>query len=131
MGLNFLRATRTLENPEGAQERPGVDRELQLELSLATQIAAADPKRAFQMAEDTLKRGASASLIVTLQQLRAKDPELAAKLAHDIASKLVNEKLLRNQEAAYLAGSFLHVVRSPIRTQPGGGDGGAHTRLVS
>src|SRR5260221_2710782 len=68
MALNFLRATRTLENPEGAKERSGVVRELQLELSLATQIAAADPKRAFQMAEDTLKRGASASLIVTLQQ---------------------------------------------------------------
>jgi len=131
MALNFLRATRTLENPEGAPERTGVDRELQLELSLATQIAAADPKRAFQMAEDTLKRGASASLIVTLQQLRAKDPELAAKLAHDIASKLANEKLLKNPEAAYLAGSFLHVVRSPIRTQPGGGDGAANTSLIS
>ncbi|HXM47689.1 MAG TPA: hypothetical protein VN956_07460 [Pyrinomonadaceae bacterium] len=131
MALNFLRATRTLENPEGAQERSGVDRELQLELSLATQIAAADPKRAFQMAEDTLKRGASASLIVTLQQLRAKDPELAAKLAHDIASKLANEKLLKNPEASYLASGFFRVVRSPIRTQPGGGDGAANTSLIS
>jgi len=131
MALNFLRATRTLENPEGAPERTGVDRELQLELSLATQIAAADPKRAFQMAEDTLKRGASASLIVTLQQLRAKDPELAAKLAHDIASKLANEKLLKNPEASYLASGFFRVVRSPIRTQPGGGDGAANTSLIS
>src|SRR5882762_5534875 len=131
MALNFLRATRTLENPEGAPERTGVDRELQLELSLATQIAAADPKRAFQMAEDTLKRGASASLIVTLQQLRAKDPELAAKLAHDIASKLANEKLIKNPEAGYLASGFFRVVRSPIRTQPGGGDGAANTSLIS
>src|SRR6266478_1828760 len=130
MALNFLRATRTLENPEGAPERTGVDRELQLELSLATQIAAADPKRAFQMAEDTLKRGASASLIVTLQQLRAKDPELAAKLAHDIASKLANEKLLKNPEASYLASGFFRVVRSPIRTQPGGGDA-ANPSLIS
>src|SRR5258708_17212536 len=111
MGLNFLRATRTLENPEGAPERTGVDRELQLELSLATQIAATDPKRAFQMAEDTLKRGASATLVATLQKLVSKDPELAAKLAHDIAAKLMNERLLRNVEAAYLAGSFLHLVR--------------------
>jgi hypothetical protein len=131
MALNFLRATRTLENPEGAPERTGVDRELQLELSLATQIAAADPKRAFQMAEDTLKRGASASLIVTLQQLRAKDPELAAKLAHDIASKLANEKLLKNPEASYLASGFFRVVRSPIRTQPGGGDLAANPSLIS
>jgi hypothetical protein len=131
MALNFLRATRTLENPEGAQDRTGVDRELQLELSLATQIAAADPKRAFQMAEDTLKRGSSASLIVTLQQLHSKDPELAAKLAHDISSKLANEKLLKNLEAGYLASSFLRVVRPSGGTQIGGGDAAANTSMIS
>lgn len=128
LALNFLRSTRTLANPEGAQFRGQGDRELQLELSLATQIAATDPKRAFQMAEDTLKRGSSTSLLVMLQQLRAKDPELAAKLAHDIAAKLMNERFLKNLEAAYLAGSFLHVVR---RTQAGGGDAASNTSLLS
>ncbi|MDX6500859.1 MAG: hypothetical protein QOG23_4119 [Blastocatellia bacterium] len=128
LALNFLRSTRTLANPEGAQFRGQGDRELQLELSLATQIATTDPKRAFQMAEDTLKRGSSTSLLVMLQQLRAKDPELAAKLAHDIAAKLMNERFLKNLEAAYLAGSFLHVVR---RTQAGGGDAASNTSLLS
>ena len=128
MALNFLRSTRTLANPEGSPGRGVGDRELQLELSLATQIATTDPKRAFQMAEDTLKRGSSVSLLTMLQQLRAKDPELAAKLAHDIAAKLMNERLLKNLEAAYLAGSFLHVVR---RTQTGGGDAASNTSLLS
>lgn len=131
MALNFLRSTRTLANPEGAQFRGQGDRELQLELSLAGQIAATDPKRAFQMAEDTLKRGSSVSLLTMLQQLRAKDPELAAKLAHDIAAKLMNERLLKNLEAAYLASSFLHVARAPARTQPGGGDGASTNSLLS
>jgi len=130
MALNFLRSTRTLANPEGAQFRGQGDRELQLELSLAGQIAAKDPKRAFQMAEDTLKRGSSTSLLTILQQLRPKDPELAAKLAHDIAAKLMNERLLKNLEAAYLASSFLHVARSPAGTQPGG-DGASHPGLLS
>ena len=90
MALNFLRATRTLSPPEGSTPGPQGNQELQLELALASQIIAADPKRAFQMAEDTLKKGASPSLIDTLNRLRSKDPELAAKLAHDIATK-VNE----------------------------------------
>lgn len=131
MALNFLRSTRVLANPEGARGIGSGDRELQLELSLATQVAATDPKRAFQMAEDTLKRGSSTSLLTMLQQMRAKDPELAAKLAHDIAAKLMNESLLKNLEAAYLASSLLHVVRSPGRARTGGGDEASNTGLIS
>jgi hypothetical protein len=131
LALNFLRATRTLLNPEGAQGRVLMDRESQLELSLASQITATDPKRAFQMAEETLKKSASPSLIETLLRLRSKDPELAAKLAHDIAAKLTNERLLRNLEAAYLAGSFLRIARPPERTQMGDGNGAANASLIS
>jgi hypothetical protein len=131
LALNFLRATRTLANPEGAQGRVLMDRESQLELSLASQITATDPKRAFQMAEETLKQSASPSLIDTLLRLRSKDPELAAKLAHDMAAKLTNERLLRNLEAAYLAGNFLRVARSPGRTPMGDGKGAANTNLLS
>ena len=131
MALNFLRATRTLSNPEGVPAGVQGNQELQLELSLASQIIATDPKRAFQMAEDTLKKGASPSLIDTLNRLRSKDPELAAKLAHDIATKIMNERLLRNPDAAYLASGFLRIVRPGGRTQLGGGDGAANTSLIS
>jgi hypothetical protein len=40
----------------------------------------------------------------------------------------MNERFLKNLEAAYLAGSFLHVVR---RTQAGGGDAASNTSLLS
>jgi hypothetical protein len=131
MALNFLRATRTLTPPESVRFGVQGNQELQLELLLASKIIAADPKRAFQMAEDTLKRGASPSLNDTLNRLRSKDPELAAKLAHDIAAKLMNERLLRNPEAAYLAGGFLQIVRPGGRRQLGGGEGAGNTSLIS
>ena len=129
--LSFLRATRTLSPPEAPQVGAQGNQEQQLELLLASQIIAADPKRAFQMAEDALKKGASPSLNDTLNRLRSKDPELAAKLAHDIATKIMNERLLRNPEAAYLAAGFLRIVRPGGRTQLGGGEGAASTSLLS
>jgi hypothetical protein len=131
MALNFLRATRTVSPPEMVQVGVQGNQEHQLELLLASQIIATDPKRAFQMAEDTLKKGASPSLVDTLNRLRSKDPELAAKLAHDIATKLMNERLLRNPEAAYLAAGFLRIVRPGGRTQLGGGESATNTSLIS
>lgn len=128
MALNFLRATRTLANPGIG---PQGNQELQLELSLASQITATDPKRAFQMAEESLKTGTSTGLLETLVRLRQKDPQLASKLAHDIAAKLMNQRLLKNMEAAYLASSFLHMARPAARTPAAGGDDVANTNLLS
>src|SRR2546429_443527 len=68
LALSFLRATRTLSNPDRSQGSAHVNEELQLELSLASQITAADPKRAFQIAEDTLKNGYSTSVVDTIQR---------------------------------------------------------------
>jgi len=131
MALSFLRATRTLSTPDEMQIRGLGNQELELELALVGQIAATDPKRAFQMAEDTLKRGYPSTLVDILYRLRSKEPELAAKLAHDIAGKLANEKLIRRPEAAYLMMSFLRLVRAGRRTQPGGGDEPPKTNLIS
>ena len=131
MALNFLRSTRTLSTPDEMQIRGLGNQELELELALVGQIAATDPKRAFQMAEDTLKRGYPSTLVDTLYRLRSKDPELAAKLAHDIAAKLANAKLLRYPEAAYLTMSFLRLVRPGRRIQTGGGDESTKTNLIS
>lgn len=110
--LNFLRATRVLARPENGQVW---DRELALELSLANQLGAKDPQRAAQLAEDTLKRGYSSMLIELIARLRASEPELAAKLAKQVAAKLQGEKLLRNQEASSLAVSLLQMAHSPLR----------------
>jgi len=129
--LNFLRSTRVLTSPDEGQNIGQHNQELQYEVSIANQIAATDPKRAFQMAEESLKVGYSSALIETIARLRNIDPDLAARLAKEIAEKLQGEKLLKNPEAGYLASGFFRVVRSPIRTQPGGGDGAANTSLIS
>jgi hypothetical protein len=110
--LIFLRTTRVLANPEVGQSW---DRELALELSLASQMSAKDPKRAMQIAEETLKKGYSVSLIEIIARLRAPEPELAAKLAKEIAAKLQGENLLKNQEASSLAISLLRMAHSPVR----------------
>src|SRR5205085_9186645 len=87
--------------------RPDDDREI--EQSLAVQVAANDPKRAFQMAEDALSKGYSNQLLGLLSHLNDKDAELAARLARDIIDKLHSENLTTNQEAAWIAIQLLQL----------------------
>src|SRR5260370_18952747 len=77
--LSFLRSTRTLLNPNAGQNNQ-TNQELQLELSIASQITVSDPKRALQIAEDSLKKGYSSGIIDTLARLRTADPDSATKL---------------------------------------------------
>src|SRR4030095_3879584 len=128
--LNFLRSTRTLTNPYQNQSGQP-DQELQLELSLVNGVIATDPKRAFELAEDTLKQGSAPGLIETVTRLRAKDRELAAKLAHDIAIKLTNQNLLKTPGASYLTTNFLHIARSPMPAPANGGEANSNARLLS
>jgi hypothetical protein len=125
MALDALRSTRGLANPEGDANQRKVEQ--QLELQLIGQLAAKDPRRSFQMAEDSLKAGASDALVGVVYQLSAKDQELASRLAHDIVSKLQNEKLIQNPQAGYLAVNLLNIAHQPMR----GGGGAANSGPVS
>lgn len=115
MALAFLRSTNTLTSPDPAQSINQRTQELQFEVMLANQILAKDPKRALQIAEDTLKRGFSHSLLEVINRLRTTDAEAAAKLTRQIAAKLQSEKLLKNQEATNLALNLLRVAHTPAR----------------
>lgn len=106
--LSFLHSTRVPPNPYG-NDRDQIDQERNMELSIVNQIAAKDPKRAFQVARQILKSGYSSDLIQTVSMLRSKDPELATQLATEIANKLLNEKLLKSPQAAALAMSLVGV----------------------
>ena len=128
--LSFLRSTRTLVNPETGQNNQP-DRELQFELSIASQITVGDPKRALQMAEDSLKKGYSSTLIDTLNRLRTSDPDSATQLAKDVAAKLQAEKLLSNPEAANLALNLLRVAHMPARRNQNANSGKANITLLS
>ncbi|MEP6570409.1 MAG: hypothetical protein ABJC10_11610 [Acidobacteriota bacterium] len=111
MALAFLRSTRTLANPEGEGGR--WDRELQMELSLASQIISRDPKTAVRMAHESLKRGYSPNLIEIIGRLRLTEPELAALLAKELAGRLMGEKLLKTQGASEVALGLLRVAHAP------------------
>jgi hypothetical protein len=121
MALAFLRSTSVLAvaPPDAGLGINQRNQELQFELSLASLITAKDPKRALQIAEDTLKKGYSFGLLQTIDQLQRLEPELAAKLAKQVAGKLQGEKLLRNQEASYLAINLLMRARVTGRKRSG------------
>ena len=105
--LNLLRSTRMPSTPDAVRPDDGAER--QLELSLAGQIGARNPKRAYELAEESLKSGLNVNLIDVLVRLRRLDQDLANSLAKDVLAKLSDEKLLRNSEAAQLA---LNLIRT-------------------
>lgn len=109
--LELLRATR---QPMAAAlgQTEHFRHESALEMSIADQVMRKDPKRALQMARQSLKQGYSSNLINTLSELRRQDPELGAELANEIAAKVTNDKLL-NLDASYIASSLIRFVPSP------------------
>jgi len=125
LALDFLTSTRILTDPNVGQggERP--DQERQLELSLASQMAAKNPKRALQIAEESLKKGYAYNLIDTLMRLRTADLDSATKLAGEIAERLKGESLLKNFEATNLLVNLLRMsgsARTGARTLGSSGE---------
>lgn len=129
MALDALRATRGLANPEGNANQQRTEQ--QLELQLIGQLAAKDPKRSFQMAEDSLKNGTSDALMGVVYQLLAKDQELASRLAHDIAAKLLKERFMQNTQAGYLAINLMSIGHQPMRNSAGAANSGQTSLLSS
>jgi hypothetical protein len=87
-----------------------------LELKLAAQIAARDPKQAYELAKKNLENGIDANLFSTLKNLYEKDIELGVKLSQDVAGKIkskattvgsVNESV---GNAIVVSGSMSNVV---------------------
>ena len=126
--LKFLQSTRI--PAELAAGDGQSDPELPLEFQLVNQVVAADPKRAFDVAEDLLKRTSSAMLVETLTQLASKDRVLAGRLAHDIAAKLMNQDLVKTREAAYLTVGLLNIART-TQTVTNNGVGATSARMLS
>jgi hypothetical protein len=111
--LNLFRATR---NPiDRDAVRDDQESERQFEMSLAAQIATRNPKRAYELAEESLKTGNFSNLFQMLTQLRQSDQELANSLVKDMWSKIMEEKLIKNPGAAELA--FNLIRNSPPSTK--------------
>ena len=115
--LSFLHSTKAPLNPYGS-EREMADQERNMELAIANQIAARDPKRAYQIARQSLKNGYSSDVISAVYTLRQKSPELATEFATELANKLLDEKLLKTPQAAGVMVSLLTACNQrPLRMQ--------------
>lgn len=110
--LESLRATRpqsALADPVSKDRQS--HREIELEQSLALQVAANDPKLALQMAKDGLAKGLSLELINVLRRLQAIDGEAASRLAEEIISKMRAEKSLTRGMGEWLAVEILQMTQ--------------------
>jgi hypothetical protein len=112
LALDFLRATRQ-PHPEAfrGQYQWQLNQEQMMEANVAARIAAQDPRLALGVAEETLKGGVSSALVGVLQQLNAKDPASASKLAGEIVEKLSPEKIREDGEASNVAYQLLTLTK--------------------
>lgn len=109
--LEFLRSSRLPFDPYG-NEREQTNQELTLELSIANEIAAQDPKKALQIARQNLKKGYSLNLIQTISTLKQKNPALATELANEVVAKILQDKLLQTSYGAFLTSNFVRSCRA-------------------
>ena len=72
-------------------------------------------KHTHQNARHTLKTHYSTNLVSTVGLLRQKSPELAAQFASEIATKLLNEKLLTKPDAASVAINLLRFGQNSLQ----------------
>ncbi len=93
----------------------GMNEDARLEQTLIAQIAATDPQTAFRVAQESLAKGISPSLLSTLHILQRKDAETATKLANSIVERLRNTNFQSNPEAAYVAAEMLNMNAHPER----------------
>ncbi len=118
LALEFLRATRpTYAEAMAAAGYAQPWQEQSLEMSVVANIAAQDPQRALAIAEESLSKGVTMSLLGVVQRLMAKEPAAASKLAADIVRRLRPEDLRSQGEAGSVAQQLIMLTR-PAESPP-------------
>lgn len=105
LALDFLRATRPAIPREQPYWQPNF--ESQLEMRLANQVAARDPKTALMVAEDSLRLGLSQDATNLLYNLSSNDKAAAETFLNDIMKQLRSGESSRSQAAPYIALTLL------------------------
>ncbi|SRR6266404_107432 len=111
LALDFLRATRPPIPREQPYWQPNF--ESQLEMRLANQVAARDPKTALMVGEDSLKLGLGQDATSLLYNLNSQDKAAAETFLNDIMKQLRSGESSRSQAAPYIA---LTLLRNWIET---------------
>ncbi|HEX8888870.1 MAG TPA: hypothetical protein VF779_06815 [Pyrinomonadaceae bacterium] len=109
MAREFLRATRVRSSQPGKEDNPTEGTDAQIDLTLAAQVAQSDPKLTVEIADEYLSKGLPYQLLNVITELRAKDPDAAAKLADKMMTKLRAEKFSENEGAGQIAVGLLGI----------------------
>lgn len=117
LALDMLRTTRQ-PPPRQVDGAFRLQNENDLEQEIANAAAAHDPKRALQIARESLAKGISLQLLNLLFRLNQQDQSAASELARDIIAKLDTEDLGKSVELLVVATQLLSQTRNDS-TQPG------------
>jgi hypothetical protein len=112
LALEFLRATRPAHAEALAAAgygQPG--QEQSIEMAVVAYLVAQEPQRAFEMAEESLGKSVTLSLLNVMQHLRSREPALGTRLAGDIVRRLRPEDLRAQHESASVAQQLLALTR--------------------
>ncbi len=110
LAMDMLRATRlTPPDIQNAGYQLPDDRDLEQEI--ANQTAARDPKRALQLARESLAKGLTFQVYGVLLQLNEKNPEAAQELAGDVIDKIQTSNVATDTTALGMAMMLLQISR--------------------
>lgn len=116
LALDFLRATRPAVPREQPYWQPNF--ESHLEMTLANQVAARDPKTALMIGEDSLKLGLGQDATNLLYNLNSQDKAAAETFFNDIMKQLRSGESSKSQAAPYIALTLLRTWIEANRTVP-------------
>jgi len=118
LALDMLRATRLSAPDQGnAEWRLPDDRDLEQEI--ANQTAARDPKRALQLARESLTKGLTYQAYGVLLQLNQNNPEVAVEFAGDLIAKIQTTNASTDGTAWDIALQLLGASRPAPAAGPG------------
>ena len=110
LALDMMRSTRQPPPPQKTG-MPRLDLDADLEQELTYAAAAKDPKRALQIAHESMAKGLTYQILSLLDQVLQKDEEAGSQLAGDIIAKL-NTENFNAGAAPYIAMQLLQLSRT-------------------
>jgi hypothetical protein len=114
LALELLRDSRPVSEDGTPAPLGDPEQELRFEQSIVAQAAGSDPKAVLKLAEESLGKGVTFSVLGILERLRQKDSESATKLAGKIVERLRGQSLTGGgREAFMVAVSLLQMVALP------------------
>jgi len=102
--------TTVLMNPEELKKPTSqqfVQNEIYFEQSLIARISEQNPQRALKLIRESLAKGVTYEAISLIEKLNAKDPELAAKFAGEVADRLLATDFDKINQDFSIASSFI------------------------